>query len=148
MPGAAAAVRGQAAVAPANGRMLWHQRCPSGARPRPVQREADMTSPSSPVLARPRGAGPLPAVLLVRLRNLASWSADRESAGPRRRLQIGLGVVWLLDAALQYQPYMFSRNFVTNVLAPANMGYPALLAGPATSAARLLSHDVVAWNAA
>src|SRR5487761_1380313 len=124
MPGAAAAVRGQAAVAPANGRMPWHQRCPSGARPRPMQREADMTSPSSPVLARPRGAGPLPAVLLGRLRNLAAWSADRESAGPRRRLQLALGVLWLLDAALQYQPYMFSQAFAVKILDGSAAGRP------------------------
>ena len=31
----------------------------------------------------------------------------------RRGLQICLGVVWLLDAALQYQPFMFRPFFVT-----------------------------------
>ena len=31
----------------------------------------------------------------------------------RRGLQICLGVVWLLDAALQYQPFMFGPFFVT-----------------------------------
>ena len=56
--------------------------------------------------------------------------------------------MWLLDAALQYQPYMFSRNFVTTVLEPASMGNPALLAGPAAATARIIAHDVVAWNAA
>jgi hypothetical protein len=81
-------------------------------------------------------------------RTMLAWAADRQSAGARRGLQIALGAVWLLDAALQYQPYMFSSNFVTSVLGPASMGNPALLAGPATSAARLISHDVVAWNAA
>lgn len=81
-------------------------------------------------------------------RTALAWAADRESAGTGRGLQIALGVVWLLDAALQYQPYMFSSNFVTNVLAPARMGNPALLAAPAAWAARLISHDVVASNAA
>src|SRR5487761_42179 len=146
MPGAAAAVRGQAAVAPANGRMPWHQRCPSGARPRPVQREADMTSPSSPVLARPRGAGPLPAVLLGRLRNLAAWSADRESAGPRRRLQIALGVLWLLDAALQYQPYMFSQAFAVKILDGSAAGSPGPVADPVMTASRLMLHNLPAAN--
>jgi uncharacterized membrane protein (UPF0136 family) len=93
-------------------------------------------------------AGPLITGLAMVKGTVLAWAADRESAGARRGLQIALGVVWLLDAALQYQPYMFSSNFVTNVLAPANMGNPALLAGPAASAARLISHDVVAWNAA
>jgi hypothetical protein len=39
-------------------------------------------------------------------------------SGLRRRLQLTLGVLWLLDAALQYQPYMFSRAFATQTLAP------------------------------
>jgi hypothetical protein len=77
-----------------------------------------------------------------------AWAADLESAGARRGLQIGLGVVWLLDAALQFQPFMFSRSFVTDVLAPASMGNPALLTGPASLATRTIAHDVVAWNAA
>ena len=77
-----------------------------------------------------------------------AWAADRDAADLRRGLQIALGLVWLLDAALQYQPYMFSRNFVTSVLEPASMGSPALLAGPAAAAARIIAHDVVAWNAA
>ena len=77
-----------------------------------------------------------------------AWAADRESAGARRGLQIALGMAWLLDAALQYQPYMFSRSFVTDVLAPAGMGNPAVLADPAAWAARIIGHDVVAWNAA
>jgi len=41
------------------------------------------------------------------------YTADLDSGGWRRGLQIALGLVWLLDAALQYQPYMFSRGFVT-----------------------------------
>ncbi|MGP0028585.1 MAG: hypothetical protein ACLPKE_35305 [Streptosporangiaceae bacterium] len=77
-----------------------------------------------------------------------AWAADRESAGARRGLQVALGMVWLLDAALQYQPYMFSRHFVTDVLAPASIGNPAVLADPAAWAARIIGHDVVAWNAA
>jgi hypothetical protein len=77
-----------------------------------------------------------------------AWTADRESAGARRGLQIALGMVWLLDGALQYQPHMFSRSFVTDVLAPASMGNPALLADPAQWAARIIGHDVAVWNTA
>jgi hypothetical protein len=76
-----------------------------------------------------------------------AWAADRESAGARRGLQIALGAAWLLDAALQYQPYMFGKGFITQVLAPATMGNPALIASPAMAAARLIGHDVAAWNA-
>ena len=92
---------------------------------------------SQATLRRPAATGPALA-----------WAADRDAAGRRRGLQIALGLMWLLDAALQYQPYMFSRNFVTTVLEPASMGNPALLAGPAAATARIIAHDVVAWNAA
>lgn len=47
----------------------------------------------------------------------------------RRRLQIALAVLWLLDAALQYQPFMFSREFATQVLAPTAEGNPAPVGG-------------------
>ncbi len=103
-----------------------------------------MTSLTTRAAARP----------LLRLRRpgasraTLAWAAGPASAGARRGLQIALGLVWLLDAALQYQPYMFSGKFVTAVLEPASMGNPALLAVPATSAAHLISHDVVAWNTA
>ena len=34
----------------------------------------------------------------------------------RRHLQVALGVIWLIDAALQYQPYMFTKQFVVQAL--------------------------------
>jgi hypothetical protein len=79
-------------------------------------------------------------------RRAISWAADRESAGLRRRLQLALGVMWLLDAALQFQPPMFGRAFVTQVLAPAAAGNPAALARPALWASRLIGQDVPAIN--
>ncbi len=108
-----------------------------------------MTSPSSPAVARPRRVGPPVAFVLPgRSRGLAAWSADHASAGPRRRLQIALGLLWLLDAALQFQPYMFSRAFATDVLAASAAGSPALIAGPVRTASELVLHNVAAWNAA
>ena len=80
--------------------------------------------------------------------SIAAWAGDRDSAGLRRWLQIGLGVVWVLDAALQYQPYMFSRGFVTNIVDPASSGNPAAIANSVTGAGRILLHDVVLFNAA
>ena len=79
---------------------------------------------------------------------LLTWAADLESAGARRRLQISLGLVWLLDAALQYQPYMFGKSFVTGVLDPSAMGSPALLANPVLVSGQLIGHHPAAWNAA
>ncbi len=81
-------------------------------------------------------------------RHLLSRTADVQSAGLRRGLQVALALAWLLDAALQFQPYMFGRGFVTGVLIPAAAGNPAAVAGPALWADRLIGHDVPAWNAA
>lgn len=70
---------------------------------------------------------------------VARWASDRHSTGLRRGLQISLGIVWLIDAALQFQPFMFSRGFFTQVIAPAQAGNPAVLAGPALLAGRLVA---------
>ncbi len=82
-----------------------------------------------------------------RVRSLAMWSADREPAGPRRRLQIALGLVWLLDAALQYQPYMFSRAFPATIISASAAGSPGLVRRPVVLAGHLMQHDIVAANA-
>ena len=92
------------------------------------------------------------AVRLRRIRHrgrgLAAWSADHQSTGPRRRLQIALGLLWLLDAALQYQPYMFSRSFATKIISASATGSPGPVAAPVRLASHLMLHNIVAWNAA
>ena len=65
----------------------------------------------------------------------------------RRALQLGLGVIWLLDAALQYQPYMFSEGFPHQILAPVGPGNPGWVAQPVRWAAHLTANHVVAMNA-
>jgi hypothetical protein len=82
------------------------------------------------------------------MNRIAAWAADRDSAGLRRWLQIGLGLAWVLDAALQYQPYMFSRDFVTNIINPASSGNPAAIANSVTGTGHLMLHAVAAFNAA
>jgi hypothetical protein len=62
-------------------------------------------------------------------------------------VQIALGVIWLLDAALQYQPYMFTRAFPTQVIEPAGAGSPGFVAHPVTFAGQLMLHNEVAFNA-
>ena len=76
-----------------------------------------------------------------------AWVADRESSGLRRGLQVALGVVWLLDAALQYQPFMFTKMFPAVMLAPSGAGEPAFVSGPVLTAERLISGHVVPLNA-
>jgi hypothetical protein len=74
-----------------------------------------------------------------RLRAGAPWPA-------RRTLQILLGVIWLLDAALQFQPYMFSAAFATKIIEPTAAGNPAPVAAPITWSAHLIAQHAVAAN--
>ena len=63
----------------------------------------------------------------------------------RRGLQLALGLIWVLDGALQYQPFMFSRGFASQVIAPVGPGNPGWVAGPvAWTAAQIGSHLVLA----
>ncbi|MGH3275718.1 MAG: hypothetical protein ACRDNZ_15510, partial [Streptosporangiaceae bacterium] len=77
-----------------------------------------------------------------------AWAADLESAGPRRWLQVALGWVWIVDAALQYQPYMFTRSFVTQIIDPVSAGNPAVISNAVLGSGEIiLSHPVI-FNAA
>jgi hypothetical protein len=64
----------------------------------------------------------------------------------RRVLQVALGVVWVLAAALQFQPFMFGRGFALEILKPTAAGNPSLVARPVLwSAGLVLAHPVL-WN--
>ena len=80
-------------------------------------------------------------------RRLLSRAADRDSTGTRRGLQITLGLTWLLDAALQYQPFMFTKAFATSILAPVAAGNPAIIAGPVTASSHLIAGNPALWDA-
>jgi hypothetical protein len=79
---------------------------------------------------------------------LLTWAADSKSAGARRKLQIALGLIWVLDAALQFQPFMFGRGFATQIIEPAAMGSPPVIANSVTSAAKLMLAHPALFNAA
>jgi hypothetical protein len=64
----------------------------------------------------------------------------------RRDLQVALGVFWLLDGALQAQPFMFTRGFATQVLAPVGEGQPGFVSAPVHWASTLIAGHPVAWN--
>ncbi len=53
-----------------------------------------------------------------------------------RALQVALGFVWLLDGALQFQPFMYGRGF-THVLTGLEAGQPHWLASSIHTAAHL-----------
>jgi hypothetical protein len=73
-------------------------------------------------------------------------AADWAAPDARRRLQLALGALWLLDAILQYQPVMFTRA-LSHMLAAAAPGNPALVSRPITWNAHLAGQHPVVLNA-
>lgn len=73
-------------------------------------------------------------------------AADQTTPG-RRGLQLCLGLMWLLDAALQYQPFMFGPSFLTQVIKPAETGNPPWVTSSVTWASHMMLHQVAAFNA-
>jgi len=71
-----------------------------------------------------------------------SWSAP----DARRVLQLCLAAVWLLDAILQYQSWMFTRAF-GRMLAATAAGNPGVIARPITWSAGIIEHHPVPANA-
>jgi hypothetical protein len=62
-------------------------------------------------------------------------------------LQICLGLAWLLDAALQCQPLMFTTGFITKVIEPAAARNPAVISAPMTWSAHFMARHIVTYNA-
>jgi hypothetical protein len=73
-------------------------------------------------------------------------TGDWSAADARRRLQLALGALWLLDAILQYQPVMFTRAF-SPMLAAAVAGNPAFVSRPILWDAHLVGQHPVPLNA-
>jgi hypothetical protein len=61
---------------------------------------------------------------------------------------MALGGIWLLDGALQFQPYMFSKAFLPSMLGMANMGLPGPLSAVLYRVSSLAGTHPVIWNAA
>jgi hypothetical protein len=59
---------------------------------------------------------------------------------------VTLGLLWVLDGALQLQPYMFGRAFAEDVIAPAADGQPAFVGSGVQWAADLVVAHPVAWD--
>ena len=86
-------------------------------------------------------------------RSAGSGAGQLSAAGPvpaqdrwRRGLQIALGLIWLLDAGLQYQPYMFTRGFARDIIAPGADGSPVVVHGPVSWTAGLVAAHPAVWN--
>lgn len=57
----------------------------------------------------------------------------------RRHIQIVLGLLWVLDGALQLQPFMFTTGFARQVIGPSALGQPAFVADPVRWASELIA---------
>ena len=64
----------------------------------------------------------------------------------RRRLQLALAGIWLLDAILQFQAFMFTKGFA-QMLGATAPGNPAVIADPINWAARIIGQHGTATNA-
>ena len=71
-----------------------------------------------------------------------AWAAP----DARRKLQLALAGIWLLDAILQFQAFMFSKGF-SQMLAGTGPGNPGVIAGPISWSARLIAEHAVVTNA-
>ena len=76
----------------------------------------------------------------------AGAEAARGAPDARRLLQQTLAGLWLLDGALQYQAFMFSKGF-SDMLAGTASGNPGVVASPITWDAKLVGHHLVLLNA-
>ncbi len=63
------------------------------------------------------------------------------------RLRLALAAIWLVDAALQYQPFMFTRAFGQS-LAESAQGNPSVISDPITWSAGIVEQYPVVTNAA
>lgn len=63
-----------------------------------------------------------------------------------RIAQIVLGMIWLIDGLLQFQPSFFGRAFVTDVLLPNAAGQPGVISGPITWIADVIAPHVAVFN--
>lgn len=64
----------------------------------------------------------------------------------RRALQMVLGLLWLIDGALQLQPFMFGRGFARDIIAPSADGQPRFVASGVHWAADLVLTSPVVWD--
>jgi hypothetical protein len=89
---------------------------------------------STPSIARERTGATAPSMLNGRLRITT------------RGIQITLGLIWLLDGLLQFQSFMYTHSFITEVIEPTAGGQPGLIGAPIKTFAHFYGHDLTLWN--
>ncbi|MGH9115977.1 MAG: hypothetical protein ACRDWW_09135 [Acidimicrobiales bacterium] len=74
-----------------------------------------------------------------------------QPARPRRpgarTIRVVLGLTWILAGALQFQPFMFSKGFLAQVVAPVSQGQPGWIAATITWSVQVMGHHHVVCNA-
>ncbi len=81
------------------------------------------------------------------LRSIGAVHEERWTAPDvRRRLQLALAGLWLLDAVLQFQAFMFSKGF-SQLLGGTAAGNPAVIADPVSWSAGIIAEHGTATNA-
>ncbi len=65
----------------------------------------------------------------------------------RRSLQIALGLIWIIDGLLKFQPALFKPAFVDIVIRPMAIGQPTVMASTINHMANFLSHEATMWVA-
>ena len=64
----------------------------------------------------------------------------------QRTLQIILGLFWLLDAGLQFQPFMFRSSFTTTYLLNNAQNQPDVVRWIITNVGHFVGPHVAVWN--
>ncbi len=62
-----------------------------------------------------------------------------------RTIQTLLGLIWLLDGGLQFQSFMYSRGFTSQIMG-LTAGQPGWVAGSVNWGARLAGHNLTVYN--
>ena len=75
-----------------------------------------------------------------------STAAVQRRAHRARIVQIALGCLWILDAALQFQPRMFGSDLINQMMLPSAAGQPAPVAWSITQLSHFLRPDAGVWN--
>jgi hypothetical protein len=79
-------------------------------------------------------------------------TADEPMTAAERRqrrvrvVQVALGCLWILDAALQFQPRMFGSDLVNDMMLPMAHGQPAPVAWSITNLAHFVQPNAGVWN--
>jgi hypothetical protein len=87
------------------------------------------------------------AAITVGATRAPAVGTDVPAPEARRVLQLLLATLWLVDGLLQFQPFMFSRSFGTQMLAGMARGNPSTIAHTITWADLVIGHHSIVADA-